>query len=114
MTSRRVASNLGAFLVFALLAGIPARALAQAGPHGDHALGKVAFPVSCSERAQAEFDRAVALLHHMTYPAREATRQPALNEARNYVRTTAGDLLLGGCGLDRQAPEVSDRPGPQP
>jgi tetratricopeptide (TPR) repeat protein len=36
-------------------------------------LGAVDFPVSCSRPAQAEFDRAVALLHHMTYPqAREA------------------------------------------
>jgi tetratricopeptide (TPR) repeat protein len=33
------------------------------------ALGTVNFPVSCSARAQVEFDRAVALLHHMTYPA---------------------------------------------
>jgi tetratricopeptide (TPR) repeat protein len=36
-------------------------------------LGSVDFPVSCSRPAQAEFNRAVALLHHMTYPqAREA------------------------------------------
>jgi len=30
-------------------------------------LGAVAFPVSCSRPAQVEFNRAVALLHHMTY-----------------------------------------------
>jgi tetratricopeptide (TPR) repeat protein len=36
-------------------------------------LGSVDFPVSCSRPAQVEFNRAVALLHHMTYPqAREA------------------------------------------
>lgn len=29
----------------------------------------VNFPISCSAAAQAEFDRAVALLHHMSYPA---------------------------------------------
>lgn len=41
--------------------------------HGDHPLGKVDFPITCSAPAQAEFNRAVALLHHMTYPqAREA------------------------------------------
>jgi hypothetical protein len=40
---------------------------------GGHTLGTVDFPISCSEQAQAEFSRAVALLHHMTYPqAREA------------------------------------------
>lgn len=31
-------------------------------------LGKVNFKVSCSGQAQAEFDRSLALLHHMTYP----------------------------------------------
>jgi len=34
----------------------------------DYPLGKVQFPVSCSDDAQQEFNRAVALLHHMTYP----------------------------------------------
>lgn len=43
------------------------------GQHAGHSLGVVNFPVSCSPPAQAEFNRAVALLHHMTYPqAREA------------------------------------------
>jgi hypothetical protein len=37
---------------------------AAAGP----ALGRVHFPVSCSPATQAGFDRAMALLHHMTYP----------------------------------------------
>jgi tetratricopeptide (TPR) repeat protein len=41
--------------------------------HAGHALGKVNFPISCGPKAQAEFNRAVALLHHMTYPeARKA------------------------------------------
>lgn len=41
--------------------------------HPGHALGTVDFPVSCTEQTQVEFNRAVALLHHMTYPqAREA------------------------------------------
>jgi tetratricopeptide (TPR) repeat protein len=44
--------------------------------HAGHALGTVDFPVSCSQPAQVEFNRAVALLHHMTYPqAREAFQQ---------------------------------------
>src|ERR1043166_7509745 len=46
--------------------------------HAGHTLGKVNFPVSCSEEAQTEFNRAVALLHHMTYPqAREAFQHVA-------------------------------------
>ena len=62
-------------VAFALLAG-PAFAL---GPHGDHGAGAVHFPVSCSAPAQAGFDRALALLHHMTYPqAREAFAEVAV------------------------------------
>ncbi len=39
------------------------------------ALGKVDFQVSCSPEAQAQFDEAALLLHHMTYPkARGAFR----------------------------------------
>lgn len=50
----------------------------QVQEHAEHALGTVDFPVSCSEQAQVEFNRAIALLHHMTYPrAREAFQQVA-------------------------------------
>lgn len=42
-------------------------------PHASHSLGHVDFAVSCSPPAQNQFDQAMALLHHMTYPqAREA------------------------------------------
>ena len=45
-------------------------------------MGAVDFPVSCSAQAQLEFNRAVTLLHHMTYPqAREAFRQVAATDA---------------------------------
>ncbi|HEU5238746.1 MAG TPA: hypothetical protein VFU37_16565 [Pyrinomonadaceae bacterium] len=47
--------------------------------HTHESLGMVNFPVSCSSRAQAEFNHAVALLHHMTYPqAREAFQRVAV------------------------------------
>lgn len=50
----------------------------QAHQHAGHNLGTVSFSVSCSKEAQAEFNRAVALLHHMTYPqAREAFQHVA-------------------------------------
>ncbi len=49
-----------------------------AGSHAGHASGKVSFPISCSPAAQAEFNNAVTLLHHMTYPqARAAFEQVA-------------------------------------
>jgi len=52
---------------FALsLAALPAQA--DESVHAAHALGSVHFPVSCSDAAQREFDGAMALLHHMTYP----------------------------------------------
>lgn len=40
---------------------------ARAQDHGEH-LGKVDFTLSCSDEAKQEFDHALALLHHMTYP----------------------------------------------
>lgn len=53
--------------------GFAGEARGQSQQHAGHALGTVDFPVSCSEPAQVEFNRAVALLHHMTYPqARDA------------------------------------------
>jgi len=62
----------------AIVAVAPHAAAAQPAQHGDHALGTVNFPVSCSGQAQEEFNRAVALLHHMTYPeAREAFERVA-------------------------------------
>ncbi|HEY0348704.1 MAG TPA: hypothetical protein VGC60_11185, partial [Pyrinomonadaceae bacterium] len=36
--------------------------------HARPAMGAVDFPVSCSRQAQTEFNRAITLLHHMTYP----------------------------------------------
>jgi tetratricopeptide (TPR) repeat protein len=38
-------------------------------------LGAVEFPISCSRPAQVEFNRAVALLHNMTYPEARAAFQ---------------------------------------
>jgi tetratricopeptide (TPR) repeat protein len=54
----------------------------QVDPHGGHALGVVDFRVSCPG-VQAEFNRAVALLHHMTYPqARSAFQRVAESDPR--------------------------------
>lgn len=49
-----------------------AHAHAQAQTHAGPALGTVHFPVSCSAAAQRDFDQALALLHHMTYPQARA------------------------------------------
>lgn len=61
-----------------LVAAIVSVSASAEQQHSDHQLGTVDFRTSCSERAQAEFNRAVALLHHMTYPqAREAFQHVA-------------------------------------
>ncbi|HSJ63494.1 MAG TPA: hypothetical protein VK922_06240 [Gemmatimonadaceae bacterium] len=61
-----------------LSAAAAGAAAGQARGHGQESLGRVEFPVSCSAPAQAEFERAVALLHHMTYPqARSAFERAA-------------------------------------
>lgn len=64
---------LAAGLMVGLLAGFAGETRGQVQQHAGHPLGTVDFRITCSEQAQVEFNRAVALLHHMTYPqAREA------------------------------------------
>src|ERR1043165_5427743 len=58
-----------AFLLFALTSH---QVTAQ---HAGHSMSAVNFPVSCSPKAQSEFNRAVTLLHHMTYPQARAAFQ---------------------------------------
>jgi len=60
------------YLVFWLILVVAATTQAQ---HEGHAMGTVDFPVSCSPPAQTEFNRAVTLLHHMTYPQARAAFQ---------------------------------------
>lgn len=68
----RVLLYLGGLMVV-LPGGPVGEAMGQVQRPAHHPLGTVDFPISCSEPAQVEFNRAVALLHHMTYPqAREA------------------------------------------
>src|SRR4029078_10273577 len=64
-------------------AASPALAGAQHDTHDKAALGTVRFPVSCAPAVQAGFNRAVALLHHMTYPqARAGFEQVANRDPR--------------------------------
>ncbi|MBI4470288.1 MAG: hypothetical protein HY650_13300 [Acidobacteria bacterium] len=76
--SRRAVLGFGMALIVVLVPGGAHELGDQAQHHAGHALGTVNFPISCSAQAQAEFNRAVALLHHMTYPqAREAFERVA-------------------------------------
>ncbi|MEO8306528.1 MAG: hypothetical protein ABI616_00635 [Pseudomonadota bacterium] len=79
--TRRAHSNRPIVIALLLLAGFAGAAQAQVDPHAGHAMGSVDFPVSCSAQAQVQFNQAVALLHHMTYPqAREAFKQVAATD----------------------------------
>jgi tetratricopeptide (TPR) repeat protein len=82
-TRRTAFSYIGGGLMLVLLVGLPNETRGEVEQHAGHPLGTVHFPVSCSQQAQARFDRAVTLLHHMTYPeAREAFSQVATIDPR--------------------------------
>ncbi|HEV8723073.1 MAG TPA: hypothetical protein VGW77_20860 [Candidatus Binatia bacterium] len=51
-----------------LLVGILISIFAGAGAMAQEKLGKVDFPISCSPEAQAQFNRAVAMLHSFWFP----------------------------------------------
>ncbi|MCI0436593.1 MAG: hypothetical protein L0271_23590 [Gemmatimonadetes bacterium] len=67
-------------LMVVLLGVFPDTAGAQNQQPGA-ALGTADFSITCSKQAQEEFNRAIALLHHMTYPqAREAFEHVATTD----------------------------------
>jgi tetratricopeptide (TPR) repeat protein len=83
VTLRRVLVYFGISLVFVLPAGHAKQAKGQAQQHASHSLGTVDFPITCSQQAQSEFNRGIALLHHMTYrQARETFEQVATTDPR--------------------------------
>jgi tetratricopeptide (TPR) repeat protein len=75
-------------------------------PHGDHGLGVVDFPVSCTPEARTAFEHAAALLHHMTYPQARAA----------FERTAAIDprcaMAHWGVAMTLFQPLWPTRPGP--
>ncbi len=72
-----------ACLMVILLGGCVDEVRSQVQQHAGHALGTVDFRITCSEQAQTEFNRAIALLHHMTYPqAREAFERVVKTDGR--------------------------------
>lgn len=80
-TSRLAIPGFEAGLVLAVLAGCGGIATGQAQQQSGHLPGTVDFSISCSAQARVEFNRAVALLHHMTYPqAREGFQRVAASD----------------------------------
>ncbi len=79
----------------------------QGQPQAGGDLGTVNFPVSCSAQAQVQFNRAVALLHHMTYPqARETFRLVASTDPRCA-------MAHWGIAMTLFQPVWPTRPGPE-
>ncbi len=82
-------------------------AQARAEEHAGHSLGTVDFPVSCSAEAQVEFNRGIALLHHMTYPqARETFQRVAEADPKCA-------LAHWGIAMTLFQPLWPTRPGPE-
>ena len=78
----------------------------QAAPPAASAAGAVDFPTSCNAAVQADFNHAVALLHHMTYPqARAAFRDIA-------VRDPTCAIAQWGIAMTLFQPLWPTRPGP--
>lgn len=88
-----------------LSTGTPSLGHAQEG--SDPSLGVVDFPVSCSEATQPAFDRAVALLHHMTYPQ----AQTAFGEIAESDPSCA--MAHWGIAMTLFQPAWPTRPGPE-
>jgi len=92
-----------AILLAALTTGVPSASLAQ---QTDPSLGVVEFPVSCSEATRPAFERAVALLHHMTYPQAQA----AFREIATSDPSCA--MAHWGIAITLFQPAWPTRPGP--
>ncbi|HEX6047862.1 MAG TPA: hypothetical protein VFZ21_01285, partial [Gemmatimonadaceae bacterium] len=74
-------SSVVAVVAITVVSDLPRVASGQG--HQEHAVSSVDFPISCSRDARVEFNRGVALLHHMTYPrAREAFQKVAQIDPR--------------------------------
>ncbi len=106
-TRRPVLPQIAGSLIAVLLGGLAGESRARGEQHAGHSLGTVQFPVSCSAQAQAEFNRAVALLHHMTYPrAAEAFRRVATIDPRCA-------MAQWGIAMTLFHPLWPTRPGPE-
>jgi tetratricopeptide (TPR) repeat protein len=107
MTNRGARLRFIAVLLMVFLGTGANAARGQAREHTGHELGTVDFPISCSEEAQVEFNRAIALLHHMTYPrAREAFEQVAKTDPRCA-------MAHWGIAMTLFQPLWPTRPGPE-
>ncbi len=95
------------FLVSTFLVPLPGGLFAQDLNNPEFALGKVQFEVSCSEEVISSFNKAVALLHHMTYPQAKAAFEQVI------VMDPDCAMAHWGIGMTLFQPLWPTRPGPE-
>lgn len=95
------------FLVLAFLIPLPGDLFAQDLNNPEFALGKVQFEISCSEEVIPSFNKAVALLHHMTYPQAKAAFEEVIAMDPNCA------MAHWGIGMTLFQPLWPTRPGPK-
>jgi tetratricopeptide (TPR) repeat protein len=95
------------FFVSTFLIPLHGGLFAQDLNDSEFALGKVQFEISCSEEVILSFNKAVALLHHMTYPQAK--------EAFEEVTAMDPDCAIAhwGIGMTLFQPLWPTRPGPR-
>ncbi len=74
---------------------------------GDHELGTVDFGVSCGAEVQGDFDRAVALMHHMMYVESRAAFEDVAERAPSCA------MAHWGIAMTLFQPLWPSRPGPE-
>jgi len=96
-----------ALLMIARVNGQPTQAVSPSDPHAGHSSAAVNFPVSCSSEAQSQFNDAVTLLHHMTYPQARKGFERAL------VLDPRCAMAHWGIAMTLFQPLWPTRPGPE-
>jgi tetratricopeptide (TPR) repeat protein len=95
------------FVPAVIVMAVSHTAHAQMHKHGADTLGVVSFPISCGASTQEEFNQAMTLFHHMTYPqAREAFRAIA-------SRDTGCAMAYWGIAMTLFQPVWPTRPSPR-
>lgn len=107
MVHSHLLARAAATMAIAVLGNAAIAGSAQSQEHGGHSLGTVDFQVSCSAAAQREFNRGIALLHHMTYPQAKASFEQA---ARADARCA---MAHWGIAMTLFQPLWPTRPGPE-
>jgi len=103
---KRVTPGVTAVLLIVLFTGRTDIAQCQMHQHAGDTLGVVDFPVSCTGPARMEFNAAMTLLHHMTYPqARQKFESIAAHDS-------GCAMAYWGIAMTLFQPVWPTRPGP--